>query len=144
MGDVDASSFSKALQRATGVLLILDKNATPFDRIWCCFELFQTVHAGKPLDIVSSFDQSGARATCVLTSEELPGESVAAKVARDMKFPFQLLVKGMRSNLDDGQASVERDKERILDFIEGVVHLKQAETSRLAQANATLHAQIAL
>lgn len=32
------SSFLKAMEVSDGVLLILDPNATPFNRIWCCFE----------------------------------------------------------------------------------------------------------
>lgn len=32
------SSFLKALELARGVLLVLDPEATPFQRIWCCFE----------------------------------------------------------------------------------------------------------
>ncbi|CAE8653516.1 unnamed protein product [Polarella glacialis] len=32
------SSFMKAIELSEGVLLILDPEATPFQRIWCCFE----------------------------------------------------------------------------------------------------------
>eukprot|EP00931_Biecheleriopsis_adriatica_P086851 TRINITY_DN6141_c0_g1_i1.p1 TRINITY_DN6141_c0_g1~~TRINITY_DN6141_c0_g1_i1.p1 ORF type:complete len:742 (-),score=184.38 TRINITY_DN6141_c0_g1_i1:56-2281(-) len=32
------SSFLKAMVRCDGVLLVLDAEATPFTRIWCCFE----------------------------------------------------------------------------------------------------------
>ena len=32
------TSFYKAMQQCYGVLLVLDSNATPFSRIWCCFE----------------------------------------------------------------------------------------------------------
>ncbi|CAE8634191.1 unnamed protein product [Polarella glacialis] len=32
------TSFLKAMQMSLGVLLILDAHATPFSRIWCCFE----------------------------------------------------------------------------------------------------------
>ena len=32
------TSFYKAMQLCYGVLLVLDSNATPFSRIWCCFE----------------------------------------------------------------------------------------------------------
>lgn len=33
-----SSSFYKAIQMSQGVLLVLDSAATPFKRIWCCFE----------------------------------------------------------------------------------------------------------
>ncbi|CAE8725135.1 unnamed protein product, partial [Polarella glacialis] len=32
------SSFLKAMELSEGVLLILDPEATPFSRVWCCFE----------------------------------------------------------------------------------------------------------
>eukprot|EP00435_Cladocopium_sp_Y103_P000911 s5274_g1.t1 len=32
------TSFYKAMKLIVGVVLILDQNATPFERIWCCFE----------------------------------------------------------------------------------------------------------
>ena len=32
------TSFYKAMSLCVGVLLILDHHATPFQRIWCCFE----------------------------------------------------------------------------------------------------------
>ena len=32
------TSFYQAMQKCQGVLLILDKDGTPFERIWCCFE----------------------------------------------------------------------------------------------------------
>lgn len=32
------SSFLKAMHLSNGVLLILDPSATPFSRVWCCFE----------------------------------------------------------------------------------------------------------
>lgn len=32
------SSFYRAMQRCEGVVLLLDDQATPFLRIWCCFE----------------------------------------------------------------------------------------------------------
>ena len=32
------TSFYKAMQLCRGVLLVLDSEATPFTRIWCCFE----------------------------------------------------------------------------------------------------------
>ena len=36
--DPRQTSFYKAMQLSEGVLVVLDKDATPFTRIWCCFE----------------------------------------------------------------------------------------------------------
>ena len=36
--DPRETAFYRAMKASEGVLLILDKDATPFSRIWCCFE----------------------------------------------------------------------------------------------------------
>lgn len=47
-----STSFYRAMQLSIGVVLILDEKATPFSRIWCCFEESIAVeerNAGMPL-----------------------------------------------------------------------------------------------
>ena len=58
--DPRESAFYKAMQLCDGVVVVLDGKATPFTRIWCCFEFamvvlgkkllldFATVHDSKP------------------------------------------------------------------------------------------------
>ena len=36
--DPKDTSFFKAILLSVGILLVLDKDATPFSRIWCCYE----------------------------------------------------------------------------------------------------------
>ena len=37
-GDPRTTSFYRAMKLCVGILLVLDEEATPFMRIWCCFE----------------------------------------------------------------------------------------------------------
>ena len=58
--DPKESAFYKAMQLCDGVVVVLDGKATPFTRVWCCFEFamvvlgkkllldFATVHDSKP------------------------------------------------------------------------------------------------
>ena len=50
--DPRKTSFYRAMSHCIGVLLILDANATPFTRAWCCFEEAMVVRddqrKGKP------------------------------------------------------------------------------------------------
>ena len=67
MADPKETPFYKAMQLCDGVVVVLDGNATPFLRIWCCFELamvilgkkllldFATVHRGKPQLLTEGF-----------------------------------------------------------------------------------------
>ena len=44
--DPEESAFRRAMKLADGVLLVLDENAIPFDRIWCDSEFFKSNVAG--------------------------------------------------------------------------------------------------
>ncbi|CAE8624029.1 unnamed protein product [Polarella glacialis] len=69
------SSFLKAMELSEGVLLILDPEATPFLRIWCCFE------GG-----IVSLAQRGALSEQPAAYSDCPGrESLQRLAARDGK-----------------------------------------------------------
>ena len=65
--DPKETPFYKAMQLCDGVVVVLDGKATPFTRIWCCFEFamvvlgkkllldFATVHDGKPQLLTEGF-----------------------------------------------------------------------------------------
>jgi len=114
--DPETSSFRRAMRVAQGVLLILDHEATPFQRIWCDYELYKTVlDPNKALDIVTvpmSKDKHGRRHPQVLA--DIPGESAFKKTQREGRFPIAVLAKGIHAKLEDGEATVVADKERIL------------------------------
>lgn len=130
------------------VLLVLDANATPFTRIWyvtlmmldthfavprrCCFEEAMYVEAkeeGTPLklDIAAVCDPS---CTAVVTGGLTPAEfeleqattgaGYAAKQAREKEFPQELIERGLGIDITLGQASVRKDRQRILNTINEV------------------------
>lgn len=150
----DETSFRRAMHLATGVLLILDDRAMPFRRIWCCFELHRTMkeEGGKLLDIVTSHEDRPQ----LLSDGLLPGEETWAKKRREMKFPMQLLSEGMRCCLEQGLASVDIDRIRILNAMQSrhaqslsdasvLDRLEHAQDKRCYElANAALRARFAL
>ncbi|CAE8593052.1 unnamed protein product, partial [Polarella glacialis] len=74
-GDPMQSSFLKAMELSEGVLLILDPEATPFLRIWCCFE------GG-----IVSLAQRGALSKQPAASSDCPGREMLQRLAaRDGK-----------------------------------------------------------
>jgi hypothetical protein len=133
--DPKKSSFYKALQQAEGVLLVLDKQATPFSRIWCCFE--ESVAVRDPalsllLDIATV--DIGGKAQLLaagLTREEEAMEEVRKtqprkasgwlqKSKREVAFPLELVVRhGLKVDIEAAEASVQADKDRILNSVAG-------------------------
>ena len=115
--DITESSFYKALHVADGLLLILDQDATPFSRIWCDYELYASITApDKMLDIVTMAqlpgkNQAGAQ---MLSKSPLPGESAVAKSVREQSFPLSLLLQGLQVCLENGEATIQKDKDGIL------------------------------
>merc|ERR1712072_1594376 len=107
--DPEGSSFRKAMKLTKGTLLVLDAKGMPFQRIWCDFELDKTIMSETPLDVVI---KKGTPK--LLTSKPLPGEHLFDKCAREQKFPIQLLARGLQVSIENGNATVENDKTRIL------------------------------
>ena len=102
------------MKLAKGVLLVLDANAMPFRRIWCNFEIDKTIiqdmqylDRGKMLDIATKNNKIR-----LLTSRPLPGEQLFDKSNREQKFPLSLLSSGLEVQLENGRASVAKDKDR--------------------------------
>lgn len=144
--DPDTSSFRLAMQKAEGTLLILDPQATPFQRIWCCYELFMTLFDGKPLDIITM--HTGMP---MLLSDErmpLPLESTEMKSLREQSFPIAILLECFKRKLEDGDATIKEDKDTILLSIANSAREIPDHDSRLQlalrRANSTLHGRFAL
>jgi len=125
------SSFFKALALSSGVLLILDDDATPFTRVWCCFEEYVTVMGigvrDTPLllDIATTKEAQPFLLTDGLTQEEAKVEADrqtngfgisgwSIKSEREETFPLEVLKRGLTVNVAAAQASQELDKRRIL------------------------------
>jgi len=148
----ELSSFCKAMRMASGVLLMLDKAANVFRRIWCDFELYQCLVDAAPLDVVTSSSSGKQRNKPHLLSEQpLPNESPWLKAHREHNFPQSLLIAGMSARLEQGEASFTADRDRILEIMCLDVQKNMPTISRtdaleiaLRHANAALNAYFAV
>eukprot|EP00929_Paragymnodinium_shiwhaense_P049021 TRINITY_DN24742_c0_g1_i1.p1 TRINITY_DN24742_c0_g1~~TRINITY_DN24742_c0_g1_i1.p1 ORF type:complete len:1583 (-),score=319.19 TRINITY_DN24742_c0_g1_i1:130-4878(-) len=164
--DPRESSFFKAMRVSLGVLLILDEAATPFKRIWCCFEesvaLTDTSRPERMLLDMATREPSGE--VYVLTdglthAEEMAetkaeGRGWLKKAEIEANFPVSMVRQGLTVDVQDAQASVDADRIRILNSIAGcaVADLstplpEQPDESRLAkyeEVNAGLRARFAI
>ena len=108
------------MQLCEGVLVILDKEATPFQRIWCCFEQ-ATVAQGEKLllDIATVQDGEPELLTdgSAYTDPDGNPETMYIKGEREKHFPVGLLEKAYAIEVEKGQASVEKDRKLILNSI---------------------------
>ena len=118
-----------------GVLLILDENAVPFTRAWCCFEGAMVVgdaeRKGDPLllDVATARDGRAHVATQGPTaadrkkydkladSERQKTSVTEIKVQRERGFPHSVFEKSRTVDIFMSEASVEMDRIRILNAI---------------------------
>ncbi|CAE6936006.1 LGR4 [Symbiodinium sp. CCMP2592] len=118
------TSFYLAMMRCHGVLLVLDDDATPFYRIWCCFEESIAVKerhsACLLLDVAATSRDAAHVLTDGLADKEaslLPLLGLLAKSRREKAFPSKLLRHGLRINIEQARVSRDEDKTRILNSI---------------------------
>merc|ERR1712003_222623 len=71
-----------------------------------------------PLDIMTMQKKGQQRVPLLLSEEPLPDETWNQKATREKDFPLNVLKKAMSVRLEDGAATVEVDRERILSFIQ--------------------------
>lgn len=127
------TSFFRAMQLCSGVLLILDPLAMPFSRVWCCFELAtaMTSHFERTsrllLDIATVKDELPEVLTDGLTMHEEQQENAVCagrggkeKAKREERFPIELVKKALALDIAAASASRELDKIRILNSIAGL------------------------
>lgn len=146
--DPGDSSFVKAMLNADGLILLLDKNAHPFSRIWCCFEIYSKVvgdlesklrsmgHArGEKYFDIASIDDNGEPQ---FLFNELPSSlklykapfdkkspvDLKSKMEGEERFPLRVLCKGLTTCLEKGNATERIDKVRILNSMR---HHKQLD-----------------
>lgn len=85
----------------------------------------------------------------MLSKSPLPGESAVAKSVREQNFPLSLLLHGLQVCLEDGEATVQKDKDGIL--FEMASHADLSTTAgqellqqNLKRANDALHSTFAI
>jgi len=120
------------MQLAEGVLLVLDAAGTPFNRIWCCFEISMCM---------LEKDSDGARrlkfdvvTIChkrpSLIAEGLPG------LDSTRHFPLPLLERGFELDIAKAVATRAEDKRRILNRIAGK-EASELDTTEVPEEHAT-------
>ncbi|CAE8679688.1 unnamed protein product [Polarella glacialis] len=138
--DPRQTSFFRAMEMCTFLLLVLDKNGTPFTRVWCIFELAWVVrthrdseHTPLLLDIATAKKYTDLKQreheaiiiTHGLTPEEeeieswLQGNGWYYKSQRESSFPIELAEKALALKIEHSEATVPVDRSRILNSITG-------------------------
>jgi len=132
--DPKSSSFFKAMQLAIGVLLILDRSATPFTRIWCCFEesVVVTNLGERSTPTLLDIATVGAIGSCTLLTDGLTerdralvegfpeGAAWKIKLERESNFPLEVVRPALELDICSAIASQEQDKRRILNTLAGL------------------------
>ena len=123
-----------------------------FPRIWCDYELYAAImDSDKELDIVTmaAVGRRHQATAQMLSKNMLAGESAVAKSVREQNFPLSLLQHGLQVCLEDGEATVAKDKQTILSAMANHTDLTSEDGRRhlqenLKRANATLHSTFAI
>jgi len=135
--DPRKTSFYRAMQISKGVLLILDEAATPFVRVWCCFEesVALSEDDGRSehmlLDIATIHEGQAQLITDGATAEDLKKKQgslfrnieeyeMSVKAHREATFPLSLVLRALEMiDIQKASASEMIDKRRILNSIVG-------------------------
>mmetsp|Transcript_134840 Transcript_134840/g.430639 ORF Transcript_134840/g.430639 Transcript_134840/m.430639 type:complete len:824 (+) Transcript_134840:133-2604(+) len=86
--DPRETSFFKAMSACDGVLLVLDREATPFTRVWCCYEeavAVSTHRLGEDIDRTRILNSVAGRPLAELDMEPLKGHPEYARVNRQLR-----------------------------------------------------------
>ncbi|CAK9085672.1 unnamed protein product, partial [Durusdinium trenchii] len=135
-----STSFYKAMTLSLGAVLILDKDATPFTRIWCCFEESIAVEerkTGTPLLLDVAATDSSNQAYVITDglaaaeARQMPLLGFLAKSLREANFPTLLAQKGLGIDISKAKASQAEDKTRILNCIR-MPHARTKELTEVA------------
>eukprot|EP00438_Fugacium_kawagutii_P032914 Skav221779 [mRNA] locus=scaffold2426:275619:277445:+ [translate_table: standard] len=151
------SSFRRALDVSVGTLSILDDCATVYSRIWCDYEVYVTLNKGTWTTHLYDIYTWQQGEVVGLTDGVAPIDQRGAswwwedkKHQREKNFPLDLAKAAMKIRVQQGEASVEEDRRRILhaicgtDLSGGQVEEPPTEHPAYDGVNATLHARFAL
>lgn len=134
--DPRETSFYRAMQLSRGVVLVLDEAATPFVRVWCCFEesvaLSESERAERLLLDIATVHEGQAQVLTDGASEEdlakkqaslfrkIEHYEMSIKAHRESTFPLALVLKAFdKIDVWHASSSNAADKRRILNSIAG-------------------------
>lgn len=131
--DPRSTSFFRAMSLCDGLLIVLDTTATPFQRIWCCYEQSVALTSQREkrmlLDIATADTESAAVITDGATKFDLAekaktmyrkiaGYEDSVKAHREANFPIHLILQALTTiDVKNAFASEPLDKIRILNTI---------------------------
>jgi hypothetical protein len=106
------------MQLSKGTVSVIDDKAICFSRIWCVYELFQSLTneaaRNKVYDMYTAVDHTAVGLVDGLAAVDADSED---KCLREQHFPLVLLDKGIEFKCKDGEASFPADQKRISDAI---------------------------
>ena len=100
------------------MVVVLDKNAIVFTRIWCGFEQATVVQGKKLLLDFATVHKGKAQLLTDGLATPQEYEYGFRKAARERNFPLNLMEKGYDIDITKANASIPEDKQRILESIE--------------------------
>jgi len=124
--DPKETPFYKAMHVAKsmkgGTLVVLDKDAVAFTRIWCAFEESITLNEELKIDISTCLEGKAYLITdqpCEQGVDAGTAHSSSAdlKMTRELDFPLAVIKIGLGLELEHASASVDTDRKHILNSI---------------------------
>lgn len=129
-GDLEQTSFHKAMKKARGTVTVLDHSATTYNRIWCGFEIFVSLTARRQEDEHYYYDIytiNGEGAAVGLTdgpatpdvegTDGKPWLQMRNKFDRERAFPIATAMKALGFQIQSSAASQALDRRRILNKV---------------------------
>eukprot|EP00435_Cladocopium_sp_Y103_P019930 s2193_g4.t2 len=140
VSEAPESGFCDALSLAEGRLLLVLQDVppegaaavqcTPFDRLWCMFEVLQCLAMGRdramtrtPLDLaVFAGNQANVMTYTLTEAEEAmdcrsPGSGSAEKALREKDFPVSVIAASLQQRLEVAEMSWDEDRARLLELM---------------------------
>merc|ERR1740117_933935 len=116
------TSFFRAMKLARGTVSVVDANGMSWTRIWCVYELFQSLtrmSSEYTYDIYTALEHKNfmgeQRLVVGITHGVAAVDSnVVSKTCREQHFPIELIYRGVTFCCENGNASVESDKHKIM------------------------------
>ncbi|CAE8615412.1 unnamed protein product, partial [Polarella glacialis] len=127
------TSFFKAMSLAQGAVVVLDRNAVTYSRVWCVYEayvaLYEPLFNGKTYlyDIYTcAQDEMGCRVAVGITDGCAAADQTKHeyfwkddKFAREKSFPLQLVTRALEIKVQQASTTREMDRIHILNSIVG-------------------------
>merc|ERR1740117_1351564 len=117
------TSFFRAMKLARGTVSVVDANGMSWTRIWCVYELFQSLtrmSSEYTYDIYTALEHTALRGKQLLAVgithglAAVDGGYAFNKTVREQHFPIDLIQRGVTFSCENGNASVESDKDKIM------------------------------